>query len=305
MNTRLRLRVAETVVSRGLWRPGERVAVAVSGGMDSVALLDLLVAGAGVHGATLSVATFDHGTRPGSDADAAFVRALGARLGLPVFAGRAALGEGASEAVCRRARYAWLDTLEVDHVALAHHRDDQAETAVLAWVRGAGTRGHAGMAWRRGRYVRPLLQTPRAALRAWAGGRGLTWREDPTNASLTPLRNQVRHTLLPQVEAMRPGAAAAIARAATHAAEDEALLSELARGAPWQHEACAWPRNWTVTTPSPVVRRALRDRLPDARSSHLDAILAAARSGRGRVWVSSSVCVVVTDAWVSIEGKAP
>lgn len=302
MSSRLRLEIAESVVARGLWGRGDRVAVAVSGGLDSVVLLDLLVASAGVHAGALSVVTVDHGTRSESAEDAGFVAELAKGLGLDCTVVTLALGEGASEDACRQARYAAFDGLRVDIVALAHHADDQAETALLALMRGGGTRAVAGMAWRRGRYVRPLLDRPRSALEAWAASRGLSWREDPTNTSPRFLRNRVRHELIPALEGLRPGAREALARAATHAGEDDdwlqaASLSVEVSGASGELDAM-----WVATGPAPLVRRALLRRLPDASSGQLDAVIRACRTGRGRVVLSEVVAVVVEGGRVSILG---
>lgn len=302
MTSRLRLDVAETVVARGLWSKGARVAVAVSGGLDSVVLLDLLVASAGVHGARLAVVTVDHGTRPESAEDARFVAALAGGMGLDCTVVTLSLGEGASEDLCRAARYAALDALDVDHVALAHHADDQAETALLALLRGGGTRAMAGMPWRRGRYVRPLLDRPRASLEAWAASRGLSWREDPTNRSPRFLRNRIRHELIPALEDLRLGAREALARAATHAGEDDAWLQAASQAAEVTDPTGTLDAGWVATGPAPLVRRALLRRLPDATSGQLDAVIRACRARRGRVALSEVVAVVVEGGLVSILG---
>ncbi len=173
-------------------------------------LLDLLVASAGVHGGRLSVVTVDHGTRPGSAEDAAFVAARAEELGLACVVARLDLGEGASEDTCRRGRYAAFAALDVDRVALAHHRDDQAETALLALIRGG---------------------VSRAELAAWAEARGLRWRDDPTNDSPRFLRNRVRHEVIPLLDGLRAGAAEALARAATHAAQDDQWLEQASMAA--------------------------------------------------------------------------
>src|SRR5690606_1606362 len=171
-----------------------------------------------------------------------------------------------------------------DRVAVAHHRDDQAEPLLRQLLRGAGTRGMAGMGWRRGRVVRPLLGIGRDELRAYATARDLRWVEDPTNADPRYLRNRVRAELLPLLEALRPGAARALARSAEHAAADADLLDALVAADP---EATpgpdGWSRAWLLGAPTPLARRALRRVLPSAASSHLDAVMAAARAGRGEV----------------------
>ncbi|MCA9490016.1 MAG: tRNA lysidine(34) synthetase TilS [Myxococcales bacterium] len=214
---RLRHRVGATIRDRGLWTAGERVAVAVSGGADSVALLDLLVETRRWHGARLEVVTVDHGTRADADTDASFVWALARDRGLPVTRFDLGLGAHASEAVCREARYAAFERLGADRIALAHHREDLVETVLLQLIRG--TAAH-GIAWVRGPYVRPLLDVPRDDLRRWLAWRSLAWREDPTNEERIRLRNRLRHEVLPLLEDLRPGAIGAFARSVLAAADE-------------------------------------------------------------------------------------
>ena len=142
---RLRHRVGECIAREALWEPGHSVAVAVSGGLDSMVLLDVLHELTAWHGGRLTVITVDHGTRPSSSDDAAFVQEFCVARDLPCERARLELGESASELVCREARYDVFERLCVDRVALAHHRDDQAETVLLQLIRGAGTRGLGGM----------------------------------------------------------------------------------------------------------------------------------------------------------------
>src|SRR5688500_10188272 len=122
-STRLRHRVLDAIRRHHLWSPADRVAVAVSGGLDSVVLLHLLLSTRRSHGAVRSVVTVDHGLRPDSAEHASFVESLAADHGLHCVRANLSLGE-ASEADARHARYAVLDSVDADHVALAHHRDD-------------------------------------------------------------------------------------------------------------------------------------------------------------------------------------
>ena len=186
--------------------------------------------------------------------------------------------ESSSEADLRAARYAVFEQVDADRVALAHHADDLAETVLLHLLRGTGIRGLRGMARRRGRFVRPLLDEPRAALSAWATSRELTWVEDPSNASLGPLRNRLRHQIFPQLEDARPGAGAAIARSARHAAEVDAWLTALAREHP-----PPWSADWVASGPPALVRCAILEIAPSLRTTGVDAVIAAARRGHGRV----------------------
>jgi len=271
---RLRHRVGEAIAAHGLWQPGDRVAVAVSGGLDSVVLLDLLRATRDWHQGVLSVVTVDHGVRNDSADDAAFVAALARGLGLACVQTRLE-GVAPTEEALREARYGFLDALEVDVVALGHHRDDQAETVLLQLLRGAGSRGLAAMRWKRDRYVRPLLEIPRAELEAWARHRALDWREDPTNASLQFARNRIRAEVLPLLEAIRPGAAAALARSAGHLAAEDAYLTSLGEPQP------PWSLSWLEAEPEALVRRALSARLGSA--GRVEAALKIAARGAGVV----------------------
>jgi tRNA(Ile)-lysidine synthase len=253
-----------TVRRHGLLGVGQRVLAAVSGGADSMALLYFLLQirrGIPFH---LAVAHLDHGQRgKASGDDAAFVAARGREHGLALFSerlagpggsedtdGEAAGGTLLSERRLRAARLAFLYRTAAEwgaeRIALGHTRDDQAETLALNLIRGAGARGLGGMAVigpprslpggqvadRPGescaRVIRPLLEVPRAALTGWLEERGLAWREDASNADPRYLRNRVRRELMPLLERLRPGTAAAMARAARLLQEDEALLRNLA-----------------------------------------------------------------------------
>jgi tRNA(Ile)-lysidine synthase len=228
---------AKALAAAGGPAPGDGVAVAVSGGADSLALLHALRVLAGPRKWRLAVLTVDHGLRPGSAADAAFVADHAKALALPArvltltSADLEAHRAAGPEAAARAARYAALwpaaDALDCHWLATGHTLDDQAETVLLQLLRGAGPDGLAGMPVRSGRLLRPLLGVRRAQTRACCAAAGLPWREDPTNASDTPLRNRVRHQLLPLLEELRPGATATLARTATLAADERAWLDPL------------------------------------------------------------------------------
>jgi len=282
--SRLRHHVGEAIANNSLWDPGMRVAIAVSGGLDSMCLLDLLQLTADWHGAALSVVTVDHGTGPHAVEAAALVQEHAERMELPCV--RIDVSpDGTSEDAMRRARYAMLDVLNTDRIALAHHADDLAETVLLHLIRGAGTRGMGGMLWRRERYVRPLLTTRRSELEAWATHRGLRWSQDPTNAQPRFLRNRLRAEVMPLLETLRPGASAAIARSAGHAAADDAYLTTLADALEATDLAAA---------PLPVARRWVLGHLPVVTSAHVDAVMDAVRQGHGMVALPRSWVVLVT-----------
>jgi tRNA(Ile)-lysidine synthase len=227
-------RSAKALAAAGVPAAGDGVAVAVSGGADSLALLHALRALAGPRGWRLAVVTVDHGLRPGSAADAAFVADHAKALGLPALVRtlgpddlaphRRAGPEGAARAARYGALWPAADELGCAWLATGHTLDDQAETVLLQLLRGAGPDGLAGMAVRSGRLLRPLLRARRAETRACCAAIGLAWREDPTNAGDGPLRNRVRQQLLPLLEELRPGATQALARTAALAADERAWL---------------------------------------------------------------------------------
>lgn len=223
-------RLDEHLERTGLIRSGDAVLVALSGGLDSVVLLHLLRFGLPRLGLELRAAHVDHRMRPGSGADALWVRGLCAAWGVPLETRRLDPPPRGEESA-RSARYAALRDVARKHeaVATAHHADDQAETLLFRLARGTGIRGLRGIAPRRGRLVRPLLPFTRAELEAFALERRLSWRSDPTNLDLGFARNHIRHQVLPALEAVRPGVVPALARLADHARANEAAWDSVAR----------------------------------------------------------------------------
>lgn len=207
----------------------EHLLVGLSGGADSVALLLLLLE----RGGRIEAAHVNHGLRgEDSDGDEAFVRALCAEKGVPLRVYRAAPPDNPGEDWARRARYGFLRQAMretgADALALAHHRDDQAETLLMHLMRGAGPTGLTGMASDAMidgiRVVRPLLGVSGRELRDMLAERGQPWREDATNRDPRYLRNAIRLEVMPIMERLAPGAAARMAETASLLrGEDEAL----------------------------------------------------------------------------------
>jgi tRNA(Ile)-lysidine synthetase-like protein len=211
------------------------VAVACSGGIDSLALLHLLRFSVPELGVRIAVAHFDHRMRSGSAQDVSWMKGLTEAWGLPLFAGHAPRVPR-DEAEARELRYAFFDDLisrgEVDAVLTAHHADDQVETVLFRALRGTGMAGLEGIPERRAPgIVRPLLPYSRAELEAYAGHHRLRPRVDPTNGSLAFARNRVRLRLLPLLDEVHPGARGGLLRLARNAARTgealEALLTPL------------------------------------------------------------------------------
>jgi tRNA(Ile)-lysidine synthase len=213
-----------------------RLTVGYSGGLDSTVLLHLLAGLRASHGFSLRALHVHHGLSPHADAWSAHCGRQCERLGVPLSVTRVrveSVGEG-PEAAAREARYRAFAQLDTDVLALAHHRDDEAETVLLQLLRGGGPKGLAAMPearWlegRRVRLVRPLLSASRAELESWAHGHGIEWIEDESNRLTHLTRNALRHEILPLVESRFPGAVATLARAAGQFAETAALLDQLA-----------------------------------------------------------------------------
>jgi tRNA(Ile)-lysidine synthase len=238
--TPLQTAVAAAVERAGRPAAGQTVVVALSGGADSVALLDALLTLGSARGFRVVAAHLDHRLRRGSAADAAFCRRLCRDRGVPLRTGtadvraRARREGGGIEEAARLERYAFLRRVKESEgaalIALAHTRDDQAETFLLRLVRGSGRAGLACMRVRSGDLFRPLLAVGRAEVVAHLRARGLRWREDPTNADTVLLRNRVRRELLPYLEArFNPAIRETLARAAGVLADETDVLERLAR----------------------------------------------------------------------------
>ena len=213
---------------------GRPVVAAFSGGLDSCVLLHLLAATPRIRAAGLRALHVHHGLYPDADAWAAHCQTACDALGVALTVVRVHVDRTAGlglEGAARAARHAaFADALGDDEIlALAHHRDDQAETFLLRALRSAGPDGLAAMRpWRRlgrGWLWRPLLDQPRAALHAHAVAEGLRWIEDPGNTSLDHDRNFLRHAVLPRLRERWPQAAEALARSATLCADGADLLA--------------------------------------------------------------------------------
>ena len=255
-----------------LFAPGDTVVAAVSGGADSMALLDIIASLRGLR-LNLVVAHLNHLLRGAeSDADEEFVRKLAADYGVPfavrrVDVGEVARKEGRSlEDAGRSARYAFFDEMAVLHkahaIALAHHADDQAETVLLRLLRGAGGSGLCAMAPKSaGRYVRPLLNVTRGEIEEYLRKRGLAWRTDSSNVDMDFLRNRIRHQLIPLLSAYNPAISERLAATAHALAADEEFL-EAATAAAFASHGVKGVDRVTFTVPGVLTEpRAIRLRL--------------------------------------------
>lgn len=209
--------------------PRGRWVLAVSGGRDSMVLLDAMASARGHEIA--AVATFDHGTGAAARKAAALVERTAMSLELPVLSGvmPRASGAAGSEAEWREARWRFLNGWAAElraTVVTAHTREDQIETVVMRMLRESGVRGLAGM-FAESAIARPLLDVPRDTVRAYATARRVPFIEDPSNARLAHQRNRVRHELLPVLERVAPGFGAWCWEIAERAADWRSALARL------------------------------------------------------------------------------
>lgn len=234
--------VAAYIQARALLHPGERVVVAVSGGADSVGLLRLLLDLRGEMGLVISVAHFHHGIRGAdADADAEFVADLARSCDFEFHFGRGDARQASREnnvsleAAGRALRQEFFAELlqrgKANVIATAHTLDDQAETVLMKLLRGAGSRGLAGIfpeqKLKTGRIIRPLLEVRREQIRDYLRELDQIWREDQSNSDESFLRNRVRSRVLPMLrEQINPAADRALAHAAEIARADEEYWDE-------------------------------------------------------------------------------
>lgn len=305
--------VADALRTAGV-RPGVRVVVAVSGGVDSMVLLHALARSR--LRLALRIAHIHHGLRGRSaDRDAALVVAAADHYGLPVSVTRLAAEtrpRGTSVQVwAREARYATLEAIRkrarAAWVLTAHTQNDQAETVLLNLLRGTGVRGLAGIPAVRARILRPLLSVSRAAIDAYAVRHQVAFRDDPSNRSVAYRRNRIRHQLLPRLaREYNPRIVETLAGLATHAREDDDALTSAASARAREAMllrggAVGVRRDVLRAAPRGVVRRLLAlafGRAAGPRHGltrrHLDALLHTAENGGAvplpggvRVWATT------------------
>jgi tRNA(Ile)-lysidine synthase len=232
-------RVTETVRANQMLASGDTVLLSVSGGPDSVCLAEVMVRLRRLFKVRLEVFHLDHRLRPRSGADAVYVRRLADRLGLPfhlrVASGRPEAGESVEAWARSQRMYAAADVADrtgANRIAQGHTLDDQAETVLIALVRGGGIEALSGIAPVVGQKIQPLLDVTRDEVTTACRSLRLRPREDPTNQDIGLLRNAIRLIGLPALEsATDRDLRATIARAADHLRIDERELSAQARAA--------------------------------------------------------------------------
>ena len=306
MDTAILARMEDFCIREGLLQPGTplRLAAAVSGGADSMALLLLLRQLQPRFGYTLSACHVNHGLRGQSaDRDEAFVRAECARLGVPlrVFhaAELASPPAHAGEDWARRLRYTAFAQLQgqgIDAIATAHTANDQAETLLLRLARGTGLHGAGGIRPRRGCYLRPLLCLSRAETEAVCRAAGQPWVTDETNDTDAYARNRLRHNALPALESTNAAAVQNLARFCEKAARaDVYFAAEAARllaAARLPGAETAWQLAPLQAADPLLLETALHSLVApvrDAEEKYVQLLCAVVRQGSGAVQLTGQV----------------
>jgi tRNA(Ile)-lysidine synthase len=273
-------KVDQAIRANGLFAPGDRIVVAVSGGPDSVALFRCLVALRARWNWDLCIGHVDHGLRGAeSEADAKFVEALAEKFGVPVMVCRlhlnkqdAKLKKQSLQEYARTVRYHALEEMvhdrEATKLALGHTADDQAETILMWMLRGCGTGGLGGIPPKRGpRVVRPLLDIQRSEIVGYLQERQEEFRLDSTNFQPLYLRNRIRQDLIPQLKKYSLGIVSVLTRQAHILRDDHVFLEELADEA-FQRtcvsdstEERQFDRLALLSVPLPIRRRVVRQSL--------------------------------------------
>ncbi len=302
----------------GLFAPGQRVAAAVSGGADSMALLRLLLALAGPLGLEVSACHVNHKLRgAAADADEAFVRAECARLGVPLAVCRAgedglpdASGGEAGARALRYACFARLHGAGIDRVATAHTVTDQAETLLFRLARGTGLHGAGGIRPARDFYVRPLLCLTRAEVEAYCRALGQRWVTDETNLSDAYARNRLRHGALPALRQANAGAERNLARFCEKAARAGAYFDRAA--AALLAGAAVGPDAWALgplQQADPLIleaaARALVAPHRDPEELYIRLLCQAVRRGAGAVQLRPAVRLRAGQGCLRLETAPP
>jgi tRNA(Ile)-lysidine synthase len=287
----------DTVQRHGLLAPGDRVLVAVSGGADSVCLLDLLSLVQERFGLTLIGFHLNHGLRAEAARDERFVQALFQRMKLELVVVRARVRLYARrhrlgiEEAGRTLRYQHMLRIarrrNCSRIALGHTAGDNLETMLLNLCRGTGLPGLAGIPACRDLFIRPLIDLQRAALLRHLQARGLSWVEDTTNQVLDFRRNLIRHRVVTLLERINPGVVANARRTARLLADENDYLDELAAAAA---ASCARRTSGTVQIDTvrfrdyntALKRRVVRWLLPGLDSADVEQVLNLCHGRSGR-----------------------
>ncbi len=279
--------------------PGQYV-LAVSGGVDSMVLLNLLQQQPGLR---LTVAHFDHGIREDSMEDRRLVQQAAQFYGLPFVYHLGHLGAESSEATARTARYKFLRSVQhaagAQAIITAHHQDDVLETAILNKVRGTGRKGLSALN-NRSDMVRPLLHLPKTEIVKYAQHKDLVWREDSSNHDETYLRNYVRHRVLPKFDADARGRLLDIIEGNRQI--NKALDAELINQLHYQPAAHTLDKRWFASLPHAVAREVMATWLREHGLTSFDRSTLERLTVKAKTQAAGQRIDVLQNHWLFVHG---
>ena len=307
--------------------PGECVIAAVSGGADSMAMLDVLLEYREAVGYRVEVAHIHHHLRTASDGEWQFVEQYCAQRQVP-FHGRHIYVREAQEKTGRSmeaeahhlrydALYEIVEACDAQWLALAHHANDRAETVLMNILRGTSGYGLAAMQPCNGSIIRPLLECSRAEIEEYCVGRGIPWVTDESNADTTILRNRLRHELLPILETYNPNVVAALNRLSEASLWEQDYIEQSA-GACLQEAMVLQAEQWCllrrtalkerhVAVLSALLRQCVKKYSKERHSLRFDIVTQAIelmKAGHGRYDLGQGLLCECTQQWIFI-GRTP
>ncbi|MFA6383583.1 MAG: tRNA lysidine(34) synthetase TilS [Parcubacteria group bacterium] len=284
--------IQNTAFREGLWKKGSRVVLGVSGGPDSVCMLDALAKIAPKHDLELIIGHVNYGLRgKDSNEDEKFVKELAKKYDLKIEVLNPK-NIKATENSLRNIRYDFFEKVRIennfDSIAVAHNADDQVETFLMRVIRGAGLQGLSAMKYRSGFIIRPLLNISRKEILEYLKNRGLKYRTDKTNRENLYSRNKIRNGLLPYLEKnFNPKIRQTIFDATVSIAEDYSFLAEYAEELTRDQESLSVKR--LLELHPALQRRTLlhyirgqKNNLEDIEAAHIEEALKALRSTKGK-----------------------
>ena len=286
-------KIQNTAHQHDLWKKGSRIVIGVSGGPDSVCLLDILAQLRPKCDMKLIIAHINYGLRgKDSQRDEEFVRKLAERYNLKIFSIKPIIRIKNSENEMRNIRYEFFERVRAknkfDYIAVGHNMEDQVETFIMRIIRGSGLKGLSAMQYKSGKIIRPLLGTPRAEILRYLKNKNLNYRIDKTNKENYFFRNRVRNKLIPYLERnFNPNIKKTIFEATGSIAEDNSLIQELSDKV-YGNEAALSVRKILKLPPAlqgRVLLRFINNKIIDGKNveaTHVSEILKAIKSTKGK-----------------------
>jgi tRNA(Ile)-lysidine synthase len=292
-------KIQNAAFQNGLWKKDSKIILGVSGGPDSVCMLDIMAKIAPKYGLKLMAAHVNYGLRGrDSDSDENFVKELAEELGVMVevlnLKRRKRVGKGDSENRLREIRYEFFEKVreknKFDLIAVGHNLDDQVETFLMRMIRGAGLQGLSAMKWKSGRLIRPLLGISRQEILEYLNRTDRAYRTDRTNLESKFLRNKIRNKLIPFLEKnFNPKIKKTIFGATMSIADDVDLMRELAEEVKEIEKGEVLSARKILKLHPALQRRVLLRKiseikadLKDVEFSHTEEMLKALRSTKGK-----------------------